>query len=128
MILKGIVLYDFLALRTDPLKKLLRFDACPGSIITPLSNGTFLAEGFSCHTGSSTMPDEKARKMGPLPLRNDLDQVEFNLHRVLIFCQTDPLAQSLDMGIDNDSRDSKGIPQDDIGRLSANSGEGHQLL
>ena len=66
--------------------------------------------------------------MGPLPLRNDLDQVEFNLHRVLLFCQTDPLTHSLDMGIDSDSRDPKCIPQDDIGCLSANSGESHQLL
>ncbi len=66
--------------------------------------------------------------MGPFLLRNDLHQVEFNLHRVLVLCQPDPLAHSLDMGIHDDPRDSKGIAQDDIGRLPSNSGEGHQLL
>jgi len=66
--------------------ELLRFDDCPGSIVTELSNGTPFAEGSSCHTGSSTMPDEKVRKMGPFPHRNDLHQVELYLHRVLVAC------------------------------------------
>src|SRR4030042_3926305 len=66
--------------------------------------------------------------MGPLLLWNDLHQVEFDLDRIAVLRQTDPLADPLDMGIHRDSRNPKGIAQDDIGCLPSHTREGHQFL
>ena len=73
------------------------------------------------------MPDKKIGEMGPLLLWNDLHQVELYLHRIIVLCQTDSLAHSLNMRVDHNAGNAEGIPQDDIGCLPANSGEGHQL-
>jgi len=37
------------------------------------------------------MPDQEIREMGPLLLWNDLHQVEFDLNRVILSGQSDPL-------------------------------------
>src|SRR4030042_3013843 len=105
----------------------LGFGAYFGSIITQFLNRTYLTERFSCDTDFSTMPDEKIRKMGPLLLWNDLHEVELNLHRVIVLCQPDPLAHPLDMGVNHNTGNTEGIPQDDIGRLPADSAGRHQF-
>ena len=63
--------------------------------------------------------------MGPFFLWNNLHEVELNLDWVILFRQSDPLAHSMDMGIDHDPGYVKGIPQDDIGCLPSYPGEDH---
>ena len=74
------------------------------------------------------MPDEKVREMGPLLFRHDLHEIELDLDRVVFFGETYPLAHATHMGIDHNPGNSKGVSENDIGRLPPDAGKGHHLL
>ena len=80
-----------------------------GSIVAQISNGACPTERFSCGAGSSAMPDEEIGKMSPLFFWDNFHQIELNLDWIIIFCQTDSLAHPVNMGIDYNTRYSKGI-------------------
>jgi hypothetical protein len=47
--------------------------------------------------------------MGPLFFGDDFHQIELNLDGIIVFGQTDPLAHSMNMGVDDNTGYSKGV-------------------
>ena len=74
------------------------------------------------------MPDEEVREVGPLLFRHDLHEIDFDLDRVVFFGESYPLAHATHMGIDHNPGNSKGVSENDIGRLPSDAGKGHHLL
>jgi hypothetical protein len=47
--------------------------------------------------------------MGPLFFGDDFHQIELNLDGIIIFGQANPLAHSMNMGVDNNTRYPKSV-------------------
>ena len=75
------------------------------------------------------MEDEKMREKGPFLLREETHQLLFYLHWILLRGQPQAPGQPSNVGVDRDSFIRiKGVSQDDIGRLAADSGQLSQLF
>ncbi len=59
---------------------------------------------------------------------HDFHEIEFDLFRIVFLGQTDQIGQSLDMRINDDPRNPKGLSQNEVGCFSADSWKGYQRL
>src|SRR5262249_35198664 len=96
----------------------LRSSALVGRIAHRIQQ-TLCAPRVSCSAERPAMHDYLMREQNPFLLRNDLDEVLFDLHWIGIFGQIEPARDALHVRVYHDSGcDSVRRPQPHIGSLS----------
>ena len=75
------------------------------------------------------MPDEEMGEEGPVLLGDDFHECLFDFDGIVLPGQSHPAGKTTDVGIDDDAfGEVEGVAEDDIGGLSAHSGQLVQVL
>ena len=78
---------------------------------------------------AASVPDEQMAPQRPGIARHDAHEILFDFHRIAVLGQSEPLAQSADMRVDDHAGfDPVGIAQDDIGRFPSDPGQDGQRI
>ena len=91
-------------------------------------DGAGLAFRLSRKTRKPPMPNHPVRKINPVFFCNYFVQFKFNLNGIDVLRQTETAGNPLHVRIDHDPRNSEGIPQNNVGGLSADSRKYHEIL
>ncbi len=83
---------------------------------------------FACHTDITPMQEETLRCNRPLRFRNESLQILFDALGIIGGGHAQPIGHSFDMGIDDNSRFSKGVSQNDIGGFPPHARQGRQAF
>lgn len=74
------------------------------------------------------MPDHALRQIGPLFLRYQGADFEFDFHRIVLDSPVETSAQSTEMRIYRNARNSESMPQHNVCRFATNAGKQNQLF
>jgi hypothetical protein len=74
------------------------------------------------------MPNHPLRELGPLRFSNQFSNFEFDFDWVGLITPTESTAQSTEMGIDRDPRNTECMAQDHIRGLTAHSWQSDQVI
>jgi hypothetical protein len=86
------------------------------------------AFGFFRDANATAVVLQQVAEAYALLFGNERRKIEFDLVGIGIFCETEPLRQSHDVGVDTDGRLTKGVAKHDIGCFSAHAREGQQIV
>src|SRR5205085_2314347 len=87
-----------------------------------------LAQRATRVTDAATVPDQQMRKTGPVLARHESDEIAFDLHRVLLPREAEPLGQPAHVRVDDDPLRIAELGRDDVRRLARDAGQPHELL
>lgn len=73
------------------------------------------------------MPDESVRQLSPLALREQVHEIGFDPISIRLLGPAESKGKPRHVSIDRDSRDAKGIAEDDVGGLAAHPGQSHKI-
>ena len=77
----------------------------------------------------AAVKDQQMREHRPPLAREDLHQRRFDLHRLDLLREAEPLTEARDVGVDDDPLVlPEGIAEDDVRRLPAHAGKAHELF
>src|SRR5690348_3311039 len=94
-----------------------------------VTEDAMLALGCACHAYLPTVLDEQVREQRPLRPREKLHEILLDLDRIRLARERQTLAKARDVGVDHHPFiASERIPEDDICRLAAHTGQPDQLL
>ena len=77
---------------------------------------------------TSAVPDQTVRQARPVFLGDEFGDLELDLDRVFALGPAKTTHQAAKMGVDRQPRDVEGIAEDDIGRLTSDAGQRHEVL
>src|SRR6266404_3598970 len=90
-----------------------------------VENFAVRAIGLAGITAATAMPDEPVTPVCPMLARHQLHQVELDLHRVLVFCQAEPLRETDHVRVQHDAFVfMEGVAEHYIRRLTPNARQG----
>ena len=88
----------------------------------------FQAFGFFGGADLPAMEYKLVGKFGPLGLRHQVHQIEFDFYRITVGGQAQSLGDPTDVSIHDNSGDTERVAQNDIGGFATNTRQFYQLL
>lgn len=86
------------------------------------------ARRSSCDTDGPAMQDQTEAECATLGRRDEGIEFVLDLYRILEFRETEPLAESEDMGVDRKARKPEGDTSHDVARLAPDSGHRDEVV